>query len=177
MQVIEAAEQDMEVSKSMPVGTLEIASFSSYAAAHIIPAIVHMRDRFSDLNVVFRELEFEDAINAVRDGHCHTAVIFEYSLVPRQDITDLVSYLLLDEFVLLALPEAWRHRPNSTRLEKLAHEDWIVGSRQTDDRCLAERACAIAGFIPRIRHAVDDYDLVLRMVSSALALALSQNLR
>jgi len=53
-------------------------------------------------------------------------------------------------------------------LKRLAQEDWIVGSRQSDDRLLAERACALAGFVPRITHSVDDYDLVLRMVASGL---------
>ncbi|HET6160334.1 MAG TPA: LysR substrate-binding domain-containing protein, partial [Dongiaceae bacterium] len=75
---------------------------------------------------------------------------------------------LMDEPVLLALPKKWRREREPVGLARLAQEDWIVGSRQPDDRQLAERACALAGFAPRITHTVDDYDLVLRMVSAGL---------
>ena len=70
--------------------------------------------------------------------------------------------------MLLALPQPWRAGRGRIDLERLAQEDWIVGSRQTDDRLLAERACAVAGFAPRMTHTVDDYDLLLRMVAAGL---------
>ena len=109
-----------------------------------------------------------DAIEAVRDGRCHLAVSFAYNLAPRLDIAGLASHRLLDEPVFLALPKPWRRERKPIALERLAQEDWIVGSRQPDDRQLAERACAVAGFAPGITHTVDDYDLVLRMVSAEL---------
>lgn len=117
---------------------------------------------------MIHELETPDALNAVQDGRCHVAVSFAYNLVPMPDIGGLVSHPLLDEPVLLALPESWRRMRGRVGLKRLAQENWIVGSRQSDDLLLAERACALAGFVPRIAHTVDDYDLVLRMVSSGL---------
>ena len=71
------------------------------------------------------------------------------------------------------LIDAW-DADTATRLEqelfkqkkRLADADWIVGSRQKDDVQLAERACAVAGFAPRMTHTVDDYDLLLRMVAA-----------
>lgn len=88
--------------------------------------------------------------------------------VPRRDIAGLVSHQIIDEPVLLVLPVSWQQRGGPIPLETLSDEDWIVGSRQSDDRLLAERACAGAGFSARITHTVDDYDLVLRMVSAGL---------
>jgi DNA-binding transcriptional LysR family regulator len=130
--------------------------------------VIRTRDRFPELHVVIQELESADAIEAVRDGRCHLAVSFAYNLAPRRDVPGLVSHQLLDEPVFLALPKPWRRERNPIALARLAGEDWIVGSRQPDDRQLAERACAVAGFAPRITHTVDDYDLVLRMVSAGL---------
>jgi DNA-binding transcriptional LysR family regulator len=69
---------------------------------------------------------------------------------------------------MLALPKRWRRERQPIALKRLAREDWIIGSRQTDDRQLAERACALAGFAPRMTHTIDDYDLMLRMVSAGL---------
>jgi DNA-binding transcriptional LysR family regulator len=116
--------------------------------------------------VIIHELESPDAIDAVRDGRCQLAVSFAYNLVPRPVVTGLVSQVLLEEPVLLALPPSWQSERDPIDLRRLAKEDWIVGSRHSDDRQLAERACAVAGFAPRITHTIDDYDLLLRMVAA-----------
>jgi DNA-binding transcriptional LysR family regulator len=167
LQAAEAAHVDLRSAGASPKGDLEIGCFSTFAKAHLIPAVIRARDRFPEVNVIIRELESDDAIEAVRDGHCHLAVTFAYNLVPRPDAVGLASQPLLDEPVLLALPERWR-ADDPIDLERLAQENWIVGSSQTDDHLLAERACAAAGFAPRITHTVDDYDLALRMVAAGL---------
>ncbi len=168
LQAVEAAELDLRTASEKPKGELEIACFSTFAKVHLIPAVMRARDRFPEVHVVIHELESADAIEAVRDGRCHLAVSFAYNLAPRPDAACLASQQLMEEPVLLALPERWRAEREPIDLERLAQENWIVGSRQTDDRLLAERACAAAGFAPRITNTVDDYDLLLRMVSAGL---------
>jgi DNA-binding transcriptional LysR family regulator len=168
LQAVDAAEVDLRAAGKKPKGNLEIACFSTFAKVHLLPAVVRARDRFPELHVVIHELESADAIEAVRSGRCHVAVSFAYNMTPRPDVAGLVSQQIMEERVLLALPERWRIERDPIGLERLATENWIVGSRQTDDRLLAERACAVAGFAPRITHAVDDYDLLLRMVSAGL---------
>jgi len=168
LQAVDAAEQDLRTAGERPSGVLEIASFATYAKAYLLPAVVRARNRFPELNVVIHELEPADSIEAVRDGRCHLAVIFAYSLAPRPEIAGLISQQLMEEHLLLALPGQWRDEPDPVNLKRLAEANWIVGSRQSDDRHLAERACAVAGFVPRITHTVDDYDLVLQMVAAGL---------
>ena len=168
LQAVDAAELDLRAADEKPKGVLEIACFSTFAKVHLLPAVTRARDRYPEVHVVIHELESADAIEAVRDGRCHLAVSFAYNLVPRPDVAGLVSQQLMEEPVLLALPQAWRAKRGPISLARLAQDDWIVGSRQTDDRLLAERACAVAGFAPRITHTVDDYDLLLRMVSAGL---------
>ncbi|MGH8178164.1 MAG: LysR substrate-binding domain-containing protein, partial [Steroidobacter sp.] len=168
LQAVEAAKLDLRATGERPKGELEIGCFSTFAKVHLLPAVIRARDRFPEMRVVIHELESADAIEAVRDGRRHLAVCFDYNLAPRPDVAGLASQKLMEEPVLLALPESWRTERDPIDLERLAQEDWIVGSRQTDDRLLAERACAVAGFAPRITHTVDDYDLLLRMVSAGL---------
>lgn len=168
LQAVEAAELDLQGAGEKPRGELEIACFSTFAKVHLLPAVIRTRKRFPDVRVTIHELESPDAIEAVRDGRCHLALTFAYNLVPRPDAAGLTSRQLLEEPVLLALPKTWRSKRGAIGLERLAQADWIVGSRQADDRLLAERACAVAGFAPRITHAVDDYDLLLRMVAAGL---------
>lgn len=168
LQAVEVAELDLKGSKENPRGVLEVACFPTFAKARLLPAMLRMRHKHPDLNVVFHELESADAIEALRDGRCHVVVTFAYTLVPPSALPGLVAHPLLDEPVVLALPKSWRREKQPLRLKHLAAEDWIIGSRQTDDRQLAERACALAGFAPRMTHTVDDYDLVLRMVSAGV---------
>jgi DNA-binding transcriptional LysR family regulator len=170
LRAVEAAELDLKASREKPRGTLEIACFPSFAKAHLLPAIIRARKRYSEFDVVLHDLEPADSIEAVRSGRCHLAVSFAYSLVPRPDVPGLVATPLLEERVLLALPKAWRNKRGPIPLKRLSHEDWIVGSRGRDDLALAERACAAAGFAPRITHTVDDYDLVLQMVAAGLGI-------
>lgn len=172
LQVVDAAEQDLKAARDRPSGVLEVASFSTFAKARLLPAIGRIRARHPELRLIIHELESADAIEAVRAGRCHLAMTFTYNLVPRPEGPGFVSHRIMEEPVLLALPPRWRRVRGPISLRRLAGEDWIIGSRQTDDRLLAERACANAGFAPRMTHTIDDYDLVLRMVSAGLGVGL-----
>lgn len=165
---VEAAAMDLKAIGETPKGVLEVGCFPSFAKARLLPAVVRLGKRFPDMKVHIHELESVDAIEAVRDGRCQLAVSFAYNLAPHPDIAGLVSQPLMDESVLLALPKSWQAARNPIDLKRLAQAEWMVGSRQSDDLQLAERACAIAGFTPRITHTVDDYDLLLRMVAAGL---------
>lgn len=166
LEAVEAAKLDLKAAGESTRGVLEIACFPTFAKARLLPAVITARAQFPELHVVIRELESKDAIEALREGRCHMATTFAYNLAPSPEVAGFVVHQLLDEPVLLALPPSWCGAPEPIDLASLAREDWIVGSRQTDDRRLAERACGIAGFAPRITHTVDDYDLVLRMVAA-----------
>jgi DNA-binding transcriptional LysR family regulator len=172
LQAVDAAALDLQAAGEKPSGILEVASFSTFAKARLLPAVTRVRARFPELHVIIHELESADAIEAVRVGRCQLAVSFAYNLAPRPEVSGLVTQTLMDEPVLLALPPRWRRVHGPIALKRLAGDNWIVGSRQTDDRLLAERACAVAGFAPRITHSIDDYDLVLRMVSAGLGVGL-----
>lgn len=170
LQAVVAAEQDLKGATERPKGVLEVCCFPTFAKARLLPVIARARARYPELHVVIHELESADAIAAVRDGRCHLAISFAYSLAPQPDVPGLVSHPLIDEPVVLALPKRWRRERQPIALKRLAREDWIIGSRQTDDRQLAERACALAGFAPRMTHTIDDYDLMLRMVAAGLGI-------
>jgi DNA-binding transcriptional LysR family regulator len=168
LQAVEEAALDLRSAAEAPAGLLAVACFSTFAKLRLLPAVTRAQGRFPGLRVALHELEPADSVEAVRDGRCHLAVVFAYNLAPKSEAAGLVSHLLLDEPVALALPVSWGGEAGPIALERLAQADWIVGSRQSDDRRLAEHACALAGFAPRIVHTVDDYDLLLRMVAAGL---------
>jgi DNA-binding transcriptional LysR family regulator len=172
LQAVEAAELDLRVASEKPVGELVVACFATFAKTHLLPAVIRARDRHPEMRVVIHELEPADGIDALREGRCQLALTFAYNLAPRPEVAGLVSQQILDEPMLLALPATWGRTRDPIALKRLAREEWIVGSRQPDDRQIAERICALAGFAPRITHAVDDYDLLLRMVAAGFGVSL-----
>ncbi len=171
LNAVEAARLDMGVVSTEPSGTLEIGCFGTFAKAHLVPAIVRARRRHADFHVVVHELEPEDAVDAVRVGRCDAAIIYSHSLVPRPVDQSFISRTLLKEPVVLALPASLRTLPMVVDLAELADCDWIGGSRGPGGYDLTSRACALAGFAPRITHSIDDYDLLLRMVSAGLGVS------
>lgn len=167
IQAVEAAEFDLRADRVIPRGELEVATFPSFAKARLLPAVVRLRALHPELTVTIREEEPIDSLEAVRDGRRDLAIDFAYSLAPRADVAGLTTFPILEEPVLLAVPDRGATE-DPVVLSEFAANDWIVGSRQTDDHRLAERACALAGFSPRIVHTIDDYDLMLRMVAAGL---------
>jgi len=168
LQAVEAAALDLRGARDTPRGVLKVASFATFAKARLLPAVLGARDRYPHLQIILDELEPRESIEAVRDGRCDLAISFAYNLAPRPEVTGLASRFLMDEPVLLALPPRWADQPDPIGLAQLADEDWIVGSRQADDRRLAEQACVAQGFAPRMTHGVGDYDLQLEMIAAGL---------
>src|SRR6185312_15060587 len=62
LQIVEAAELDLRAAGEKPRGVLEVACFSTFAKACLLPASIRARDRFPELHVVIQELESADAI-------------------------------------------------------------------------------------------------------------------
>jgi len=171
LQAVETAELDLRAARGEPDGVLHVAAFATFARARLLPAILRLRQRRPGLQVVLQELEPVASLDAVRDGRCDLAISFAYNLAPRPAMPGLIGRPLMEEPILLALPPAWADAPEPLELARLADQDWIVGSRQGDDRVLAERACAAAGFAPRMTHGVGDYDLQLEMIAAGLGVA------
>lgn len=170
LNAVEVAQVDMGLVSTEPSGRLEIGCFGTFAKAQVLPAMVRAQSRHPELRIILHELEPEDAVDAVRIGRCDAAIIYAHRLVPRPADPSFVSNTLMDEPVLLALPDSFRSLPATVDLTELADRDWIVGSRGSGGYDLTTRACAYAGFAPRIAHSIDDYDLLLQMVSAGLGI-------
>jgi len=171
LDAVEAARLDMGLASTHPSGRLELACFGTFAKSHALPAIVRAREKHGELHIVLRELEPVDALAAIRNGACDAAIIYTHSLVPHDVDDALVTHSLFEEEMVLALPQNLAHLPDPLELNELAEFEWIGGARESEGFTLTGRACAAAGFAPRITHSVDDYDLLLRMVGAGLGVS------
>ncbi len=178
LRALETAERDLRAADT-PRGPVDVACFSTFAAVHLLPALVTARERHPELRISLHELEPPEALAALRARRCDIAVRYGYNLTPEPPPApeEFTVHPLAADPVLLALPtghpaEGRAGDVPAVDLRELADEPWIVGSREDGSAALARRACALAGFVPRIAHAVDDYHLVLRMVAHGLGVAL-----
>ncbi|WP_354641736.1 LysR family transcriptional regulator [Kitasatospora camelliae] len=172
---LQAAEDGLRAADT-PRGPLAVGCFATMAAARLIPALAVARVRHPQLRLTVHEWEPPEAVAALREGRCEVAVRYAYDLDPEPEPVDLDVHPLAVEPLLLAVPEghpvAAAAAAAAVDLRELAGAEWIAGSRADSDRTLVERACAIAGYRPRITHTADDYHLVLRMVAHGLGVAL-----
>jgi DNA-binding transcriptional LysR family regulator len=167
-QAVDAMEAEFQAPAGESGGRLAVGCFPSFAKTRLLPAIVDLRDRRPGIAPALFELEPESALEALERGACDVAIIYRYNIVPRPVPENLHAVPLLEEPMMLALPKGNSVLSDPVPLSRLAGADWIVGSRQSDDHVLLERACGWSGFIAKIGHSVDDYDLVLQMIAAGL---------
>ena len=145
-------------------GTLRIGVFPTAVATILTPAIVTLSADHPGLDLLVRELDPSVVPDALRNESLDIALVQEYDHVPVAADPALHTDPLLEEVVHLAAPTA---APLADRRDA----DWITGTPGTLCHDLTERACAAAGFIPRIRHHVDDFGAVLALVAAGQGVA------
>ncbi|BCJ27278.1 LysR family transcriptional regulator [Actinocatenispora sera] len=104
------------------------------------------------------------------------AVLDECAGVPLPTSDRLDTRLLVAEPVFVALSEGHplAERP-TVELADLAPEDWAIAPmRDGNDQVVLSRACAVAGFRPRIRHEVNEPATCRELVAAGGAVALAQ---
>ncbi|MFB7618799.1 LysR family transcriptional regulator [Kitasatospora sp. NPDC056181] len=171
---LDAAERDL-LAAGTPRGPVTLACFSTFATVRVVPAMAAARERHPELRISLVESEPPEALDALRARRCDLAVRYRYNLTPAPPEEGFAAHPLAVEPVLLALPadHPCAGPPDTAvDLHRLADEPWIVGSREEGSTTLLRRACAVAGFAPRLGHAVDDYQLVLHLVARGLGVAL-----
>jgi DNA-binding transcriptional LysR family regulator len=166
------AESELEAIAGLTGGRLRMAAFESAGATLMPLAIAAFRERHPAVELSMTLLEAEDSIPQVRAGELDLAV----TIVAPRDIASgdgLHHEHLIDDPMYLVLPRdhplaAKRH----LRLADLAGEAWIGGSSDTECNLLIHRACAAAGYDPRIAFETDDYQAMQGFIAAGVGVSL-----
>jgi DNA-binding transcriptional LysR family regulator len=166
------AESELEAIAGLTGGRLRMAAFESAGATLMPLAIAAFRERHPGVELSMTLLEAEDSIPQVRAGALDLAV----TIVAPRDIASgdgLHHEHLLDDPMFLVLPRehplaAKRH----LRLADVAGEAWIGGSSDTECNRLIHRACAAAGYDPRIAFETDDYQAMQGFIAAGVGVSL-----
>jgi DNA-binding transcriptional LysR family regulator len=152
---------------------LRVGAFPS-ALATIVPAAVSaLLAKAPDVHVSVTEGRTDALARGVRDGSLHLAVAFQDAHAARQEHPGTRRHDLFTEPMVAALPPRHRlRRRDPIALSDLAHDPWTVPSRDG----LIMRACARAGFSPRIAYLSSDPLSIRAIIAAGLAVTLTPRL-
>lgn len=157
-------------------GRLRIGSFPT-ASAQVLPqALSRLAISHPNIEVELVEAEPAELVPKVLDRELDLALVYRYDSVPHAEVGTMVSVELLKEEIRLLLPRHHQLADQPIRLRDLASETWIsttVGSYGAE---ALTRACATAGFAPKIYYRTNDYAVVHNFVREGLGIAIMPSL-
>jgi DNA-binding transcriptional LysR family regulator len=165
------AEAELEAIAGLRGGRLRMASFESAGSTLMPPAIAAFRERHPAVELSMSLSEPEDCVPLLRSGDLDLAIVFDSAAVKPGDGIERVH--LLEDPMYLALPpdHPLAHR-RRVRLADLAGEPWVAGAADCECNRLISRACAMAGYQPRIAFETDDYNAMQGFVAAGVGVSL-----
>jgi DNA-binding transcriptional LysR family regulator len=154
-------------------GRVRLGTFPT-ASARVVPhAVARLSHERPEAEIRLDEAEPDDVLPLVLAGELDLALVYAYDLVPQTWPDELTVLPLLEESLLLLLPDghpAARHA--SVRIEELRDARWIASRDGTAGATCLVRLCAAAGFTPRITYRSNDYGVVQALVRAGVGVAL-----
>jgi DNA-binding transcriptional LysR family regulator len=115
--------------------------------------------------------EPEDSAPLLKSGELDLALGFDSRV--RDEADGIARQQLLSDPMFVAMPvDHPLARKRALRLSDLADDPWIAGTTDCECNRLINRACAIAGFEPRIAFQTDDYTAMQGFVAAGVGVSL-----
>ncbi|MFG2111644.1 LysR substrate-binding domain-containing protein [Streptomyces sp. NPDC048718] len=174
---LEQAEAELAEARHGPAGPLRIGAFPTATRALVPEALALLAARFPALEPMVSEMDPSGVAHALRAGDLDVALVHDYDLVPKPPEPGLAGVPLCEEAMYLACRDE-RGGPGASvgagGLEVLAlrrDSPWIMAAPDTMCRAVTEQMCRAAGFVPRVRHQVDEFATVLAFVAAGHGVA------
>lgn len=155
------------------LGRLRLGSFPT-ASERLLPGgLAAYRREHPGVRVELDEGEPSELVGQLRDGELDVAVVYRYDLVPQRWPAGLARTPLVDERLILLLPDG--HRLAAARtvtLTDLADQTWVRTREGSTGATCLDRMCAEADFVPEVSVRSNDYDVIREFVRSGLGIAL-----
>lgn len=171
---LEQAGGDLAAARHRVAGRLRIGVFPTAARA-IVPAMLRsLVAHHPDLEPMVSEIDPAGVAHALRAGDLELALVHGYDFVPRPVEPGLTTEPLCGETMYLATtaPAAASVTDGPAVLRRWQDAPWITATPGTLCHVMTVRACEAAGFIPHIRHRVDEFATVLALVAAGQGVAM-----
>jgi DNA-binding transcriptional LysR family regulator len=165
------AEAELEAIAGLRGGRLRLASFESAAATLMPLAIAAFRAEHPAIELSMLMMEPEDAAPLLKSGELDLALGFDARI--RAEVDGVLRHHLITDPMFIAMPADHPHaHKRNLRLADLADDPWIAGTTDCECNRLINRACAIAGFEPRIAFQTDDYTAMQGFVAAGVGVSM-----
>jgi DNA-binding transcriptional LysR family regulator len=171
---LEAAETALAALAELRRGHLRMASFATAGASVLPRAIDTFRARHPGVELTVGQASPRQSVERLRTGRLDLALTVDLGSHPSEGV-EVIH--LFDDPVQLALhvDHPLAAKPD-IRLDELADEIWIDVPRATSGGQVLVRACAKAGFAPRVTFESDDYTAIQELVGARAGVALLPDL-
>jgi DNA-binding transcriptional LysR family regulator len=171
------AEAELEAMAGLRGGRIRMAAFPTAGATIAPVAISRFREQHPGVDIKLFPADPDDGIDKLRAGEVDLALLID---TPWECATGdgLDRVHLLDDPMYVCLPRSHRHAGKvRLRLEDLADDPWLLGTTGVcPDTAILLRACAAAGFEPRIAFNSDDYGAIQGFVAAGMGVSLIPDL-
>jgi DNA-binding transcriptional LysR family regulator len=171
------AEAELEALAGLRGGRLRLVSFPTGGATIMPRAIAAFRELHPGVELTLEPAEPPDGLAMLRSGGCDIALTIDAPF-DAADTDGIERVHLLDDpmYVLLPCDHPLAAKPR-IRLQELSSDPWIGGSTGgCPDTMILLRACAGAGFEPRIVFHSDDYLAIQGFVAAGMGVSLVPDL-
>src|SRR6185437_8889007 len=188
---LEAAEADLAALRDQITGRVVLAAFPSAAASLVPAAWAALADSAPQVRLDLTEMEPEESLPAILRNETDVAVAHEYDLLPRPLDPLFERRELLDDPVVLAIPADCAlslaadgpdplaadgpdplAADGPVPLATLAGQPFLAPRQGTSCAEMIQRACARAGFVPRVVARASDFQVLLSLVAAGAGVTL-----
>jgi DNA-binding transcriptional LysR family regulator len=180
---LETAESDLAALRDQVAGRVSLTAFPSAAASFVCAAWAALAGSAPQVRLDLTEMEPEESLPAVLRGEADVAVAHEYDLLPRPLDPLFERRELLSDPVLVAVPAdhplvaGGAAVPLSAGgaavpLSALAGLPFLAPRDTTSCAEMIQRACARAGFVPRVVARATDFGVLLSLVAAGAGVTL-----
>jgi DNA-binding transcriptional LysR family regulator len=176
---LDAAEADLAALRDQVAGRVALAAFPSAAASLVPAAWAALADSAPRVRLELTEMEPEESLPAVLRGETDVAVAHEYDLLPRPLDPLFERRELLEDPVVLAVPADYPAdylaacpADGPVPLVALAGQPFLAPRQATSCAEMIQRACARAGFVPRVVARASDFQVLLGLVEAGAGVTL-----
>ena len=168
---LDAAESDLAALRDQVCGRVGLAAFPSAAATIVSAAWEALARSAPQVQIELTEMEPEESLPTVLRGETDVAVAHEYDLLPRPLDPLFERRELARDPVLLAVP-AGSPLEGPVDLAGLAGQPFLAPRDHTSCAEMIRRACALAGFAPRMVARASDFGVLLSLVAAGAGVTL-----
>ncbi|MGP3917048.1 LysR substrate-binding domain-containing protein [Nonomuraea sp. 10N515B] len=163
LEQLERASAALAAVRGGPSGPLRIGAFPTAARVLLPGALAALRAAHPGLEPMVSEIDPADVSAALRAGELDVALVHDYDFVPPVTDAAIETEPLFSEPMYLT---------DRASIADARDDSWIMNKPGTLCHTMAIRACQAAGFEPRVRHHIDDFDTILAFAAAGQGVAL-----